>query len=148
MGNRFVPWQILPDCAHAVFFFSTMLLLADSFALVKRLLTITALTGNFRSYLIFLEVIIGWIFAILSIPRSLLTVIARFLLRVSGFCYHFKAFEIILSEHPIICCTSLYVFPFPINFLIQLKWHGSFYFAIQKEIYFITMCETFASLLI
>ena len=47
---------------------------------------------------------------------SVLTVISHFHLHVLGFCCHFKAFEIILAEHHIICCTSLYAFPSPIKF--------------------------------
>ena len=48
-------------------------LLTDSFASIKHLLTVTALTGNFR----FLEVMIGWIVAILTILRSVLAVQSR-----------------------------------------------------------------------
>ena len=107
--NQCVPWQIVTDSAHAVFFNNGALegLLADSLALIKHLLTVTALTGHFRSSLIFLEVMIGWIFTILTILQSVLTEVACFLLRVSGFCWHFKAFEIILAEDPILCCTFL-----------------------------------------
>ncbi|CAI9594302.1 unnamed protein product, partial [Staurois parvus] len=47
-------------------------------------------------------------------------VVFRFLPRLSGFGCHFKAFAIILAEQPIIFCTSLYVFPSLINFLIKV----------------------------
>ena len=67
---------------------------------------LAALTVNFRS-LTFLEGMIGWIFAILTILWYVLTVVARFLQRVSGFHCHFKAFGIILAEHPIICCIFI-----------------------------------------
>ncbi len=62
-------------------------------------------------------------------------------------CY-FKAFEIIVSEHPIICGISLYIFPSPIKFLLNYVvlpnnvWNGLFYFTIQKDIYCITICGT------
>ena len=46
-----------------------------------------ALTCNFGSYLIFLEVMIGWIFAILTILRSVLTVVCSF----SSMCFRFFA---------------------------------------------------------
>ncbi|CAI9615392.1 unnamed protein product [Staurois parvus] len=48
-------------------------------------------------------------------------VVFRFLPRLSGFGCHFKAFAIILAEQPIIFCTSLCVFPSPINFLIKVR---------------------------
>ncbi|CAI9594353.1 unnamed protein product, partial [Staurois parvus] len=48
-------------------------------------------------------------------------VIFSFLPRLSGFGCHFKAFAIILAEQPIIFCTSLYVFPSPINFFIKVR---------------------------
>ncbi|CAI9597781.1 unnamed protein product, partial [Staurois parvus] len=48
-------------------------------------------------------------------------VVFRFLPRLSGFGCHFKAFAIILAEQPIIVCTSLYVFPSQINFLIKVR---------------------------
>ena len=99
--------------------FSTMGLLADNLASHRRLLTVTVLTGNFRS-LIALELITGWVFATLAILRSIRMVVFRFLPRLSGFDCQFKALEIILAEQPIIFCTSLYVFPSPINFLIKV----------------------------
>ncbi|CAI9620277.1 unnamed protein product, partial [Staurois parvus] len=48
-------------------------------------------------------------------------VVLRFLPRLSGFGCHFKAFAIILAEQPINFCTSLYVFPSPINVLIKVR---------------------------
>ncbi|CAI9615913.1 unnamed protein product, partial [Staurois parvus] len=48
-------------------------------------------------------------------------VVFCFLPLLSGFGCHFKAFAIILAEQPIIFCTSLYVFPSPINFLIKVR---------------------------
>ncbi|CAI9546921.1 unnamed protein product, partial [Staurois parvus] len=47
-------------------------------------------------------------------------VVFRFLPRLSDFGCHFKALAIILAEQPIIFCTSLYVFPSPINVLFKV----------------------------
>ena len=88
-------------------------LLADSLASHRHLI-VTVLTGNFRPSLIILEPIIGWVFAILAILRSIRMVVFRFLPRLSGFVYQFKAFEIISAEQPIIFCTSSY-------FLIKVR---------------------------
>ncbi len=82
-------------------------LLADSLASHRRLLIVTVLTGNFRLSLITLELIINWVFAILAILRSIRMVVFHFLLHLSGFGCHLKAFDIILAEQPIIFCTSL-----------------------------------------
>ncbi len=72
-----------------------------------RLLIVTILTGNIRLSLITLELIIGRVFAILAILRSIRMVVFRFLPHLSGFGCHFKAFDIILADQPIIFCTSL-----------------------------------------
>ncbi len=98
-------------------------LLADSLASHRHLLTVTVLTGNFKLSLITLELIIGWVFAILAILRSIRMVVFRFLPHLSSFGCHFKAFDIILAEQPIIFCTSLYVFPSLINFLIKVRYY-------------------------
>ncbi len=82
-------------------------LFADSLASHWHFLIVTILTDNFRLSLITLELFIGWVFAILAI------------LRIGC---HFKAFDIILAEQPIILCTSLYVFPSLINFLIKVSY--------------------------
>ena len=68
-------------------------------------------SGNFRSSPPERSKMISWICPSIHINCSCC---------VSGCCCHFKAFEIILAELPIICFTSLYVFPSPINFLIKL----------------------------
>lgn len=96
-------------------------LLVHRLASHKCLLTVTVLTGNSRLSLTSLELIIGWVFAILAIDRSIRTVVFRFLPRLSGFAFHLKPLEIILAEQPMIFCTSLYVFPSLINFLIRLR---------------------------
>ena len=85
-----------------------------------RLLIVEVLTGKLRSSLISLELIIGCFYAILVILWSTRMVVFLFLPRLLGFLCHFKALEIILAEKPIILCTSLYVFPSPINFLIKV----------------------------
>ncbi|CAI9566698.1 unnamed protein product, partial [Staurois parvus] len=72
-------------------------LLADSLASHRRLLIVTVLTGNFRPSLIFLELIVGGVLAILAILLPILLSIPR----LSGFGCHFKAFAIILAEQPI-----------------------------------------------
>ncbi len=103
-------------------FFSTMVLYGGFLASIKRLLTVTVLIGHFRSSLIFPEVMIGWIFAYSDYSSIRFNSICSFSFTCFGLCCHFKkAFEIILAENPIICCTSLYVFPSPINFLIKLR---------------------------
>ncbi|CAI9593268.1 unnamed protein product, partial [Staurois parvus] len=61
----------------------------------------TVLTGNFRPSLIFLEMIVGRVLAILAILLSIRMVVFRFFPRLSGFGCHFKAFAIILAEQPI-----------------------------------------------
>ena len=136
-------------CTFFFFFFQQWCLTGASWwslHLIKRRLTgIPQLQVHCWSSLIFLEELIGWIFAILTLLSSV-TVVANFLPYVSGFCCHFKAFEIILAEHPVICCTSLYVFPSPINFLIKLRCSSEQCLE-RPVLYFITMCETFASFL-
>lgn len=113
--------KILTYSGHAFFQLDLWEGLAGNLTSLNRLLIVAVLTGNFRSTLIFLEVTIGWVFAILAIFRSIRTVVPRFLPRFSDFGCHFKAFEIILAEQPIVCCTSIYFFPSPISFLIRVR---------------------------
>ncbi len=114
----------LANCNLFIFFNNGTLrgLLAYSLASHRRLLIVTVLTGNFRLSLITLELIIGWVFAILAILRSIRMIVFHFLPHLSGFGCYFKAFDIILAEQPIIFCTSLYVLPSLINFLIKVSY--------------------------
>ncbi len=136
----------LANCNLFIFFNNGTLrgLLADSLASHMCLLIVTVLTGNFRLSLITLELIIGRVFAILAILRSIRTVVFRFLPHLSGFGCHFKAFDIILAEQPII---SALCFPSLINFLIKVRYSFEqclgwpFYSDFQRE----THSTTFAA---
>lgn len=95
-------------------------LLADSLASHRRLLIVTVLKGNIRLSLITLELIIGWVFAILAILRSIRMVVFRFLPFLSGFGCHFKAFDIIYLSS----LNFLHFFMFfssLIHFLIKVR---------------------------
>lgn len=109
-ASQCVLWRFGTASARLFFFNNGTLrgLLAGSLASHRRRLIVTVLTGNLRSSLILLELIIGWAFAILVILRSVRTVVFfLFLLHLSGFGCHFKVFDIILAEQPMIFCTSL-----------------------------------------
>ena len=97
--------------------FSTCHFFADSI----RVLIVTVLTGNIRSSLINLELIIGLVFAILAVLPSIWMVVFHFLPRLSGFGCHFNTFEIIYTEQRVIYCTNLHVFPFPINVFLKVS---------------------------
>ena len=81
-------------------------LLANNLASHRRLLLVTVLTGNFRSSLITLELIIGWDFTILAIFWSIQMVVFHFLpclcLVLVAILKHLS----ILTDQSIIFCTS------------------------------------------
>ena len=110
-------------------------LLAGRLTSQRRLRIVPVLTVNWRSSLILLEPIIGWVFASLAILLSIWGVVFLFLPRFSVFCSHFNALEIILAEQPITFCTSLYVFPSFINVLIKKR--SSFEQCLERPIFLV-----------
>lgn len=115
-------------------------------------LPITGLHIGVSKLLRYSQVILGllWLPWSLSLAESLhfgysVHSDGTFLLSVtlSRFGYHFKAFEVILVEQPIILWTSLYVFPSPIEFfkskyafLLNSVWIDSFYSDFQREMHY------------
>ena len=93
-------WEIVTSSAHVMFFSIGTLqkLPADILASHRRLL-ITVFIGNFRSSLITSMLIISWVFSILAVLPSIWMVVFHILPGLSGFGWHFKAFEMFLAHH-------------------------------------------------